>query len=118
MSRLPSGGAGPMAPVALPDGAPERFRWRGRPYLVREVLASWVRVEPWWASPQVRALLTGADVAGADVAGAALSPLGLQEVEQEHWRVLATAGRSGAPGVFELSRSSADGSWRLTRVLD
>ena len=32
-------------------GAPEQFLWRGRIYLVRDVLAHWVELGAWWVAP-------------------------------------------------------------------
>ena len=40
-----SGGARDAGPV----DAPSEFRWRGRRYLVREVLSCWVEADPWWS---------------------------------------------------------------------
>jgi hypothetical protein len=45
---------------------PEQFLWRGRLYLVREVLARWTEAGGWWRSPRVRALTAGDPVAPAE----------------------------------------------------
>ncbi len=45
--------------VRLRDGVPEQFLWRGRLYLVREVLARWCGTGPWWRGPEVRGLVLG-----------------------------------------------------------
>lgn len=77
------------------SGSPNQFLWRGRLYLVREVLAHWRERTAWWD--------------GADP-------------ERQVWRVEASSGRSAGAGVFELEVGH-DGpdpqpSWRLTRVCD
>jgi hypothetical protein len=38
---------------------PMQFLWRGRLYLVREVLARWTESGGWWRAPAVRALTSG-----------------------------------------------------------
>ena len=50
---------------------PAQFLWRGRLYVVREVLARWTESGGWWRSARVRALTTG-DPAGP---GRATDPL-------------------------------------------
>lgn len=93
-------------------GAPAVFRWRGRRYVVRSVLANWVEAAPWWAG-------------GIPSAGAG----GQHQV----WRVDAV-GSTGA-GVYDLRWSSprmhvsstvrsaehgdaSSSSWWVERVLD
>ena len=77
-------------------GAPVRFRWRGRCYDVRQVLAHWVEAAPWWRGLNGRCLA------------------------HDIWRVEATAGTdaNGADdvGVYDLSLVSEH--WRLLRVMD
>ena len=102
------------------DGAPAAFRWRGRGYIVRSVLANWVEAMPWWSG------------------GIPIRTAGGQSHLQGHlhsqlWRVEAR-GVTGA-GVYDLRRSplhihvsttvrSADRgdavsvSWWVERVLD
>lgn len=52
------------------DSAPEQFLWRGRLYLVRAVLTSWVESGGWWQRPAAQVLFGGeepvADRSAAD----------------------------------------------------
>ena len=126
------------------SGAPAQFLWRGRLYLVRDVLAHWVEIGAWWSLPRraggtTRRAGTGAP-AYAVGPGAPASALprsvaaDVGAVEREVWRVEAAAGRSAICGVYDLVRDvpAADpaavraGShrpappprWRLARALD
>lgn len=69
------------------DDEPTQFLWRGRLYVVREVLASWTEAGSWWRSPTLTSLRTGeagdvelpgalapAPLAPAPVAPAPLAP--------------------------------------------
>jgi hypothetical protein len=83
------------------DGAPAGVRWRGRRYVVRAVMATWVESVPWWPR----------ESRGIRASG-----------QRDAWRVEATAA-TGAVGVYELYRirSCADEEnsfWGLLRVLD
>ena len=82
-------------------GVPESFLWRGRVYLVREVLDHWWERHAWWAAPAARAVHgDGESSGGVEAAKAATrSALG---GEREIWRVEACRGRQGATGVFDL----------------
>ncbi|HVM27028.1 MAG TPA: DUF6504 family protein [Mycobacteriales bacterium] len=42
---------------------PEQFLWRGRLYVVRDVLARWTEAGQWWRGDAVRALTSGEAVA-------------------------------------------------------
>ncbi|HUR50947.1 MAG TPA: DUF6504 family protein [Mycobacteriales bacterium] len=91
--------------AAAADGpVPEQFLWRGRLYLVREVLARWTASGTWWK----------ADSAPAD-------DTGVGEREQQWWRVEADSGRlaalSGGRGTYDLCFCWHTG-WSLQRVLD
>lgn len=96
------GGSGePVETTTDATGAPAMFRWRGRRYIVSDVVAAWVEALPWW-------------VGRGDG----------QESEQRHaqrhvWRVEA-APRTGAFGVYDLYEvPGGDGpQWALERVLD
>ena len=85
------------------DDAPVQFLWRGRVYVVRDVLAHWVESRPWWLS--------------AGPAGPA-GPVGAVADEREVWRVEAGAGRLHGPGVYDLRCDWFNGRWTLQRVLD
>ena len=77
---------------------PAAFLWRGRLYLVREVLGQWRERRSWWRE---------------SATGAAAS-------ERRVWRVEAGAGAGGARGVFDLGLdgAGADGPWLLLRTQD
>lgn len=81
--------------VWLADGQPTRFAWRGRIYLVRELLECWTTTREWWKQP-----------------GAELGKPG----ERKFWRVEASPG--GPAGVYELRLDVATGTWLLARVWD
>lgn len=102
------------------DGAPVAFRWRGRGYVVRSVLANWVEATPWW-SGGIWPLSAGGQ---SHLQG---------HLQSRLWRVEAM-GPTGA-GVYDLRRSahrmhaheplrSAEQGdvvgvlWRVERVLD
>lgn len=124
-------GAGPGAG----PGAPAQFLWRGRLYVVREVLGHWVEVRPWWRAGAARALL-GTDTPDASQPSGALAlaapplapahpgPSGrapdrtVDEGEREVWRVEAGAGRLHGTGVYDLCLDPVDGTWSLARALD
>ena len=74
--------------------APHAFRWRGRRYLVREVLAYWMAAGVWWRpfTASRRAELPA---------------------DRAVWRVETDTG-----GVFDLSRDTATGRWSVTQVHD
>ena len=126
------GGASAGSPAEDP-GAPAAFLWRGRLYVVRQVLDHWKERRPWWrdalderpataavaatstgryaavASPSPRAAGAGG-MAGPDVLGDAR--------ERQVWRVEASAGRLAGTGVYDLGVDPLPGQWRLLRVAD
>ena len=82
------------------DGEPAGFRWRGRRYVVRAIVTSWVEALPWWAGDP-----------GIGVPGAS---------GQRHvWRVEAVP-RTGTAGVYDLYRipQGCGWHWGLERVID
>jgi len=118
---------------------PSAFLWRGRLYVVREVLGHWKERRAWWGGASARALHGTAETLGAGSAGGTAvaeapprSPTAADAVEHEVWRVEARAGRSGVAGVYDLRRrvrpapaagptGAADGAadvWQLARVTD
>jgi len=101
--------------VVRKDADPEQFRWRGRLYLVREVLARWTESGGWWRSAAVSAMASG------DSALVQAAPE-LDDGERDWWRVEAGSGRSAVmtagPGVYDLCFDWSRGSWSLARVLD
>lgn len=107
--RTRAGEAGPV---------PDEFLWRGRRYLVREVQARWTQSGSWWRGTAIRALTAGATPATAGV--------GVDDQEQQWWRVEADSGRlaalsGGEPpprGTYDLCFTEASSAWSLTRVMD
>ena len=124
---------------------PAQFLWRGRLYLVREVLARWTESGGWWRTPAVRALTSGGEggtVAEADPLETAPIPAspkwaqrawgepapdvgavsgslsGVDDGERSWWRVEAGRGMGAGTGVYDLCLDEAHGSWSLARVLD
>ena len=84
---------------ARQDGRPMRFVWRSRLYTVRAILEHWVVSREWWR-------------AGPQQPGKPAGP-GAGQPELEFWRVEAAPGQDMPPGVFELRRDIAAGTWTL-----
>ena len=126
--------------VEVRPGAPEQFLWRGRLYLVRDVLAQWIELGTWWSvrGPAERSEPRSVDrveTSATRPSERALPPprsvaTDVGAVEREVWRVEASAGRSATSGVYDLVRDvpAPDPStglplpgparWRLARALD
>lgn len=108
---------------------PNAFVWRGRLYVVRQVLDHWKERRPWWrdALDERRALApvatvgsatdTGASGPGVAAAGIGTDVLG-DARERQVWRVEASAGRMAGTGVYDLGVDLTPGQWRLLRVAD
>ena len=101
------------ADVGIQDPPPSAFLWRGRLYVVRDVIGHWRERKAWWRE----ALDPDEEVAAR----------GLGCLEHEVWRVEASAGRLAGTGVYDLGMDGAGGmdgtagparSWRLLRVAD
>ncbi len=75
---------------------PQAFLWRGRLFVVREVLGRWQERRQWWRA--------GGGEAATDR-------------ERQVWRVEASAGRGARTGVFDLGLDGPDG-WLLLRTHD
>jgi hypothetical protein len=116
-------------PSDTQPGAPAQFVWRGRLYLVREVVAQWIELGAWWALPRPAVVPSTADAVpspGDEPARSVAADVGA--VEREVWRVEATAGRTATPGVYDLVRDvpapdprvlhPLPSRWRLARALD
>ena len=124
------------------DDEPAEFLWRGRLYVVREVLARWTESGGWWRASAVSALSSG-DASGAVPApletaplppspkwaqrawgepapdvGACVAPAGVDDGERDWWRVEAGPGRAVGSGVYDLCFDWSRGAWSLARVLD
>ena len=95
---------------------PAQFLWRGRLYLVREVLARWTQSGSWWRGTHVHDLVSGTATT------ASATETAVDDREQQWWRVEADSGRlaelSGGPGVYDLCFEESSCSWSLKRVLD
>lgn len=103
--------------------APEQFLWRGRLWVVRDILAHWVETGAWWEQAGVAALLGvggGTASAGGDLEAARSGRLGADLLgERDGWRVEAGRGRvSHGFGVFDLSFDWSDAQWRLVSCVD
>jgi hypothetical protein len=94
------------------DGEPAGFRWRGRRYAVRVIVATWVEALPWW----VDGLGTGLGTDGLRVESSRVDGASGQ---RQVWRVEA-APRTGTVGVYDLYRTPRGDRqrWGLERVLD
>jgi hypothetical protein len=116
-------------------GAPSAFLWRGRLYVVRDVLGHWLERRSWWSSPSAR-MVHGEGMPAVDGAlaldelPAAARPARVTDLagEREVWRVSASPGRAYPAGVYDLCREPAGEStasrgspgevWHLVRVAD
>jgi len=111
-------------------GAPAQFLWRGRVYLVRDVLAQWIELGNWW-SVRGASMSPGSDVRSIRQPGHSVAAA-VRAIECEVWRVEAARGRHASPGVYDLvhegpahdwGRPDVDmgrghDRWRLVRTLD
>lgn len=102
------------------DDVPAEFLWRGRIYLVREVLSHWVETGAWWRTPAAAAVYGTDDPDASAMQSTEMSTsVALDEGgDREMWRVEASAGRLSVVGVFDLCFEWSQGTWRLTRALD
>ena len=110
----------------LAPAPPGSFLWRGRLYVVREVLGHWRERRAWWSAAAALA------VHGETAPDAPSEPSEASErrsvlgEEHEVWRVEASRGRAFGVGVYDLSLdpdpdsgpTTPTGSWRLVRVAD
>ena len=115
---------------------PTAFLWRGRLYVVRDVLGHWRERRSWWSSPTARLVHgEGVERGEREPVGGAVRVAELAQ-EREVWRVCASRGRSYTEGVFDLcyeptspgrspdpaapetSRPSQRNVWRLVHVAD
>lgn len=99
------------AQQAAEVSVPTQFLWQGRVHVVRGVLAQWTQRVPWWRREAAPGTGMGAE-AGA-VQG--LTTATLPVLEQQVWRVEASAGRSHGSGVYDLVSGE---HWVLERVSD
>ena len=92
----------PVKVLARADGRPLRFVWRSRLYTVRAILEHWVIHREWWRAPDP-----------GDPAHPEPPRLEPGQPELEFWRVEAAPGQGMTPGVYELRRDAAAGTWTL-----
>lgn len=79
---------------------PAQFIWRGKLWLVRDVISHWVETGAWWEADETP---TRADLLR----------------EREFWRVEAKPGRTAPDsGVFDVCFDWALGQWRLAGCID
>ena len=114
---------------------PASFLWRGRLYIVREILGHWRERRAWWTAPAARALHGEADPVQGNREGAWPVGRSPRDVpggqvrsalgeEHEVWRVEASRGSAFGSGVYDLCRDlsvtapGAAGGWRLLKVAD
>ena len=90
----------PVSVHARRDGRPLRFVWRSRLYTVRAILEHWVINREWWRE--------AGDPGSACPPGPTPGP---GQPELEFWRVEAAPGQGMTPGVYELRRDAATGTW-------
>jgi len=115
--RAGAGDVGPGGDLDRSDPTPSAFLWRGRLYIVRDVIGHWRERRPWW-----RGVLDPDEDDGETGRGmsAANGPYCL---EQEVWRVEASSGRLAGTGVYDLGMNDLGKNgpmrgWRLLRVAD
>ena len=125
-SYEPAVASSSSAPSVTP-APPAQFLWRGRLYLVREVLAHWVELGTWWTARSPRTSSpapepTARGPASGPASGSAGYPIAHPDpgyagppptrsvaadvgaVEREVWRVEAASGRTARIGVYDLVR--------------
>ncbi len=94
----------PVQVQARDDGRPLRFVWRSRLYTVRAILEHWVINREWWRDRRDPSDPSDPSDPGAPGPG---------QPELEFWRVEAAPGQGMTPGVYELRRDIAVGTWTL-----
>ena len=118
-------------------GAPSAFLWRGRLYMVRDVLGHWLERQSWWSSPAASmvhgegaSVVDGALAVDSSLPSASAEQVRVTDLAQERevWRVSASPGRAYPAGIYDLcrdptgeasaSRGSPGGTWHLVRVAD
>jgi hypothetical protein len=114
-----SAGQAREAGAADAPGAPDAFVWRGRLYVVREVLEHWQERRPWWRDA-LETVASGTEAGDTPACGGA-EPSGVVLAgarERQVWRVEASAGRMAGTGVYDLGADLSPRQWRLLRVAD
>lgn len=109
--RLEPGWCRGAQPAEAEISVPTQFLWHGRVHVVRGVLAQWSQRVPWWR----RGTGTATDLDPAVVPVQDSGTAALPVLEQQVWRVEASAGRSHGSGVYDLVSGER---WLLERVND
>ena len=115
--RAGAGGAGEgvvdrAGDINCPDPTPSAFLWRGRLYIVRDVIGHWRERRAWWREA------LDPDEGDSDTRHGMSAEHGPDCLEQEVWRVEASAGRLAGTGVYDLGMNGSARGWRLLRVAD
>jgi len=105
---------------SAPDSSPSAFLWRGRLYVVRDVIGHWRERKAWWRGA------LDSDGQDGDTSRGVSTARELDCLEQEVWRVEASPGLLAATGVYDLGMNDHGTddmkgparSWRLLRVAD
>jgi hypothetical protein len=107
------GGVGGVDGLDAQSPSPSAFLWRGRLYIVRDVIGHWRERRAWWRDaldPDEQVALVARH---RENPASAYSKVCL---EQEVWRVEASPGRLAGSGVYDLALNGR--TWRLLRVAD
>ncbi|MEO8519239.1 MAG: DUF6504 family protein [Dermatophilaceae bacterium] len=94
------------------DRTPSAFLWRGRLYVVRDVIGHWRERRAWWRE------VLDPDEGERGTAPGMSAAKGPDCLEQEVWRVEASPGRLAGTGVYDLGMNGPTRGWRLLRVAD
>jgi len=94
------------------DRTPSAFLWRGRLYVVRDVIGHWRERRAWWREA------LDPDEGERGTAPGRSAANGPDSLEQEVWRVEASPGRLDGTGVYDLGMNGPTRGWRLLRVAD
>jgi len=114
--RAGAGDLGPAGEIEASGPTPSAFLWRGRLYVVRDVIGHWRERRAWWRG------VLDPDEADGDTGGVSTAN-GPYCLEQEVWRVEASSGRLAGTGVYDLGMNDRGKNgpmrgWRLLRVAD
>lgn len=110
-----------VKPVVDESGChPSEFIWKGRLYVVRQVLSHWSERRAWWHEVGVADDLDAAGLgSSAEAASAPGAALERAAEERQVWRVEASPGWSFSSGIYDLAAVPVGaGGWSLVRVQD
>jgi hypothetical protein len=109
---------GDVSDTDVQSSSPSAFLWRGRLYIVRDVIAHWRERRAWWRDA------LDLDEEEGNARPEMSATYGLDCLEHEVWRVEASSGRLAGTGVYDLGQDGGPGmdgvarGWRLLRVAD